>query len=268
MPHAANSANDVKTLARSASEGKPRTTPELSAPGAKQYVQKQALLAQPLSLDDLLRDDLDEGPLPPLGSPDHGSLEIGDDESMGTAETQGGVIEYDDDFSFSPAPRAPRPAGPGKRGPGAGGSRRPQGGPRAPRGAKTGYQSKRPDFKKPRRDDEGSSSRGGGERAPRVAKAGHGSKRPDFRIRQNDQEGPPRESFGKKRGGKRAFGAIEGSRGPAGDQAGRFRPRPTKNKKKDERPQGTDNQRSGQRRGAARGRKPFGKPGGGNRKGR
>lgn len=258
--------NEEKTLARSASEGKRRPTPEISAPDAKQYVQKQALLAQPLSLDDLLRDDLDEGPLPPLGSPGMGSVDIGDDEGLDAAETQGGVIEYDDDFSFSPPPRAAGPGGPGKRRPGAGGSRRPQGGPRSPRGAKTGYQSKRPDFKKPRRDDEGSGSRGG-ERTPRVAKAGQGSRGSDFRNRrQNDQEGPPRESFGKKRGGKRSFGAIEGSRGPAGDQAGKFRARP-KFKKKDERPHGSDNQRRGQRRGAAKGGKPFGKPGG-NRKGR
>jgi 23S rRNA pseudouridine2605 synthase len=219
--------------AGSATEGKPRSAPKISSPADDQYVQKQALLAQPLSLDDLLRDDLDEGPLPPLGTPDLRTEGLGDDENMDVAETQGGVIEYDDDFSFSPTPRAPRPAGPGKRRPGAGGSRRPQSGQRAPRSAKTGYQSKRPGFQN---------------------------------RRQSDQEGPPRESFGKKRGGKRSFGAIEGSRGAVGDKAGKFRSRP-KHKKKDERPHGADNQRRGQRRGAAKGTKQFGKPGG-KRKGR
>lgn len=256
----AKKTGSTSTLARSASEGKPRPTPTTGAPDDG-YIQKQALLSQPLSLDDLLRDDLDEGPMLDSGP----SEEFGD-ETIDATESKGGVIDYEDDFSFSPPEGPQRSSGPRKRREGGGGPRRPQGGQRAPRGAKTGHYSKRSDFKKPHRDDQETSARGD-DRRPRVAKSGHGSRGSEFRNRRlNDQEGPPRESFGKKRGGKRVFGAIEGSRGPAGDQAGKFRARP-KHKKKFERPEGADNQRRGQRRGAVKGPKKFGKSGG-KRKGR
>jgi 23S rRNA pseudouridine2605 synthase len=93
------------TQTRSASEGKPRSFPnELSVAnaGEPEYLQKQALLAEPLSLDDLLRDDLDEGPLV-SGRPDE---TIGDEaiEMEAGEMTQGGVIDYEDDLS----PAAPR----------------------------------------------------------------------------------------------------------------------------------------------------------------
>jgi len=46
------------------------------------YLQKQALISQPLSLDDLLRDDLDEGNLAEQGRQSHG---MDSDESVGSA---------------------------------------------------------------------------------------------------------------------------------------------------------------------------------------
>jgi 23S rRNA pseudouridine2605 synthase len=67
------------TPIRSVSEG--LATP--TASGDEPYLQKQALFSQPLSLDDLLRDDLDEGPLTP------------GDEVAPTETTQGGVIDYE-----------------------------------------------------------------------------------------------------------------------------------------------------------------------------
>jgi hypothetical protein len=62
------------------------------------YVQKQALMAEPLSLDDLLKDDLDEGPL--------AAGDFVDDAEIDGGETsKAGVIEYEGDFSSPPAPR-------------------------------------------------------------------------------------------------------------------------------------------------------------------
>jgi len=79
------------TSARSASAGKAGRQPH-----DDQYLQKQALISEPLSLDDLLRDDLDEGP-------------IGDAITGSGAESEqganGGVIDYQDDLSESlPSP--------------------------------------------------------------------------------------------------------------------------------------------------------------------
>jgi hypothetical protein len=86
--------------ARSASEG-PRDE--------GRYLQKQALFAEPLSLDDLLRDDMEEGPLggplPDRGATDHEPVEGG----------QGGVIDYEDDAPpIAPPPRPQRPVHHGK----------------------------------------------------------------------------------------------------------------------------------------------------------
>lgn len=53
--------------ARSSGEGKSLSAKPTSAPPDDGYIQKQGLLAQPLSLDDLLRDDLDEGPMLDMG---------------------------------------------------------------------------------------------------------------------------------------------------------------------------------------------------------
>lgn len=86
------------------------------------YLQKQALLAEPLSLDDLLRDDLDDVIV------DGPEVEEGPEgvafETTGP-EGQGGVIDYEDE-EFSPPPAVELPPGsapprsprkPGKPGP-------------------------------------------------------------------------------------------------------------------------------------------------------
>jgi 23S rRNA pseudouridine2605 synthase len=170
------------------------------------YLQKQALLDQPLSLDDLLRDDMDEGPLPIAGS-DEFSVDAGAEP----AQNRGGVIDYDGDFSAPPPARSPRPKKFDKRKSGPRNEHRPKG-----------------------RDD----------REKRFGQRPAGKKREEL-------ESQPRESFGKKRGGKRVFGAREEGRGPAGEKAGKYGFRP-KQKKKAARPQPTENQR----RGAGRNERP------------
>jgi pseudouridine synthase len=87
------------TRTRSASEG----DAGLEAGDAK-YVQKQALLAQPLSLDDLLRDDLDEGPIDATGRAGVIEGEAGIEEDG--HEPRGGVIDYE---------AGPRSEGPRRR---------------------------------------------------------------------------------------------------------------------------------------------------------
>jgi 23S rRNA pseudouridine2605 synthase len=169
-------------------------------PSDDQYLQKQALLAEPLSLDDLLRDDLDEGPIA-------GPLVAGGDEVRGTeideiepgAPSGGGIIDYEDDFSAPPPKPARRP------------KQRAAGKPQRPNRGKRGHER--------------------GTRGER-----------------SELEPHPRESFGKKRGGKRAFGPPEEGRGPAGAKTGKIRFRP-KRKKADAQAEGRDNQRRGQRRG-------------------
>src|SRR6185436_9900964 len=64
---------------------------------AEKYVQKQALLAEPLSLDDLLRDDLDEGPLTPA------DMAVSSVADASPAEaTRGEVIGYEEELSSPP----------------------------------------------------------------------------------------------------------------------------------------------------------------------
>jgi 23S rRNA pseudouridine2605 synthase len=95
----------------------------LEKPVDDQYVQKQALLAEPLSLDDLLRDDLDEGPI--TGSEN----DFGGASDEHAATSKGGVIDYGDDFAAPPdRPRPPRPRRPDRRLPRSRQNR--QGGPR------------------------------------------------------------------------------------------------------------------------------------------
>jgi pseudouridine synthase len=224
--------------ARSASEGKrpPATPTRRASEGSKsaddsEYLQKQALLSEPLSLDDLLSDDLDEGPL--TGA----EADLAADADEADTATKGDVIDYDGDFSSSPqTTRPPRPRPSDRRG---------------PRSQEHRHGGKRPH---------------------------HHSRRPD----QTKQEGPPRETFGKKRGGKKAFGPREEGRGPAGEKAGKFRfkpkatkasasKRPGKGKKFRPPAEGRDNQRRGERRGS--GAKPQGQQKqfnkrGGKRKGR
>jgi 23S rRNA pseudouridine2605 synthase len=171
------------------------------------YIQKQALLAEPLSLDDLLRDDLDEGPLTGGDSELH---EAGKKIELEQGTSKGGVIDYEEDFASSLLPSTP--AGRGQH--------RPPG-------------------------------------KHRRGRKGH-----DRRGERGELESQPRETFGKKRGGKRVFGPREEGRGPAGEKAGNFRFRPKHKKKKlRTKVQGSDNVRRGKRRGGKQ-YQPFGKKGG------
>jgi 23S rRNA pseudouridine2605 synthase len=96
-----------------------KTGSELQTESAEPYLQKQALFEQPLSLDDLLRDDMGEGPMTSRDVSDGGSDDEARRESV--AGAQGGVIDYEEE---SPAhqssaeqksrhekPRGPRPRG-------------------------------------------------------------------------------------------------------------------------------------------------------------
>jgi 23S rRNA pseudouridine2605 synthase len=240
----------AKAQAGEGSERKPNAKPAPPKASRDGYVQKQAMLAQPLSLDDLLRDDLDEGPLP---SPR--SVDVISDDSTDTPNIIGDVIDYEDDFSFSPKPqKTPSRAKP----------------PRPPRTDAPRTGSPRP-----------ARSKGAGQRPRGGGGSGGGGRRPQEGERRGDQRGKyrgqrptgekreqmdsqPRESFGKKRGGKRVYSPLEGGRGRAGEKSGNSRFNP-KYKKKDERPTGADNQRRGNRRNKVG--KKFGKPGG-QRKGR
>jgi 23S rRNA pseudouridine2605 synthase len=163
-----------------------------SQESGEQYIQKQALLAQPLSLEDLLRDDLDEGPLTPADL-----AESGGEESAGTP--RGDVIDYEAEPTSPPAER------------------------------------------KPDRD-----------------------KRHKGRHGPNKFERRPREDFGRKRGGKRAFGPPQEGRGAGGETTGSFRFR---KKKKHKKSHVHGSQQEGRRGGGRGKKKQFGKPGG-KRKGR
>src|SRR5205814_1524197 len=101
---ATESISDGPKRARSARESTARAVED-------QYVQKEGLFAEPLSLDDLLRDDLDEGPLTPADFAESGSTLEGEND------TPGGVIDYEADFSSPPPPPARRNAGAGRRPP-------------------------------------------------------------------------------------------------------------------------------------------------------
>jgi hypothetical protein len=168
-------------------------------PTNDQYLQKQALLAEPLSLDDLLRDDLDEGPL------GRASSEPADEAGQAP---RGGVIDYEGDDVEQP-PRPPRP-----------------------------------------REKEGRDKQS--RKKHWHAKRGRGG------DRREELESRPRESFGKKRGGKRVFSPQEQGRGAAGEKGGsfRFRPKHKKRKIKSDRfkSHAADNQRRGERRGKKQGK--------------
>jgi 23S rRNA pseudouridine2605 synthase len=230
---------------------KSKVAPRESVSGRdEQYVQKQALLSEPLSLDDLLRDDLDEGPLTGDSTSDMGhdeSIEIEPGET-----SQGGVIDYEDEFS-PPLAQPPQPL------------------PQTPKATnRLGKQSP--------------AGRQHAKRPAHPSDRNRGGKGPDKRERnrsRGEQEAQPRETFGKKRGGKKVFGPREEGRGPAGEKAGNFRFKPKgkgkpHGKKSKPKPSahGADNQRRGDRRGGKQGQqagRQFGKQGGkqgGKRKGR
>jgi 23S rRNA pseudouridine2605 synthase len=150
-------------------------------PAETPYLQQQALMAEPLSLDDLLRDDLDEGNLAEADDSAAGNAPAG---AVGNALR--GIPEAAEDLTFSDdAPPIGRPGA--IIGDDAAGPNRP----------KPKHRGKRP-FRKPAGDN-----------------------------RQNERlESLPRESYGKKRGGKRQFGRPNQGRGPAGKAAGNFEFRP------------------------------------------
>lgn len=231
-----------KTKGKPAVGPKVRSAVEPKDERESQYVQKEALLAQPLSLEDLLRDDLDEGPLSADDFSATGAVQNRSDDDSFT----GAVI--DDASDFSPPPRAGR-----TRSQPASGQFKPRG--PANRQGKSGRShsggQRRKDDRQ-RRDDR---QRGDVERG-------------DNRQRRDDR---PREDFGKKRGGRKSVGPALEDRGPAGAKAGKVR-FGAKRKKPRPRIEGVDNQRRGKRRsgkqgGQAQGNKRFGKPGG-KRKGR
>lgn len=199
------------------------------------YVQKAALLAQPLSLEDLLRDDLDEGPLTAADFPATG----GSPDPTGESFT-GAVI--DDQADFSPPPRATRPRG----------SKQPARGsqPRQARAA-SGKQSQN----RRRRDDR-----------PRES---FGEKRGEKRGKKLGRK--LGKTSGEKREGQSRFDQPREDRSAAAGRPGKSR-FGAKSKKPRVKLEGTDNQRRGKRRGAkksgqAQGKKRFGKHGG-KRKGR
>jgi 23S rRNA pseudouridine2605 synthase len=89
--------------------------------GQETYLQKQALLAEPLSLEDLLKDDLDEAVIGEPEPAEEGGAGL-PFETTGPAG-QGGVIDYEEGEPPRPAP-ANRPKRFGKR---PGGKRQPTG---------------------------------------------------------------------------------------------------------------------------------------------
>jgi 23S rRNA pseudouridine2605 synthase len=225
--------------------------PPRQAEAAEPYLQKRALLEEPLSLDDLLRDDLDEGSLTIDDMGDASPPTGGDEEGIA-----GSILDYEGDFSPpEESQKSRRPTRPRREG---GGRPRRDDAPRQRRpggkfGGKRGGQ---------RGDKQGGKPRG--ERGERVERG--------ERRDRSELESRPRESFGKKRGGKRVLGPPEEGRGPAGAKTGKIGFRP-KRKKQKPKAHGADNQRRGERRGGQQGSKQrsTGKPGhkpGGKRKGR
>ncbi len=226
---------------------------DVSQQHSEPYLQKQALLAEPLSIDDLLRDDMDEGNLaePDLADaasdqehPDLDSGEFrpmtldsdddGQDFTDGPPMKRGGVIPYDSDEPAQQRPRQDRL--PGTR------RKQKRGGKRPFRQGESKYQGDRP---------------------------------PREELVQR-----PRESYGKKRSGKRQLGKPSTGRGPAGKTAGNFEFRPQAGDQGRARPAKAGGKRfakpGGKKFGKpAAGGKPFGKPSGkkfgkpgGKRKGR
>lgn len=160
--------------------------------GQTEYVQKEALLAQPLSLDDLLRDDLDEGPIDGLAPESDADQHAGNEP-----RSRGGVIDYGDE----PDQSAERPA------------RRPTPRPRQRQGQRRENTRQRP-----------------------------------------HAESPPREDFGKKRGGKRAFGGSSEGRTHSRETTGKSR-FGTKNAKRGRRAKSGGRPAAGSQQGSKQGGK-------------
>jgi len=201
------------TQTRSVSEG---PTPADDS----QYLQKQALLAEPLSLDDLLSDDLDEGPLT--------GADFAPAAGKADASIKGGVIDYDDEFSAPPPTTRPRrpdrgpPRGPKQRQGGKGGPRprhRSRGAEQTERDAqpRESFGKKRGGKKAfgPREEGRGPA----GEKAghfrfkPKGKKSGTGKKfRPEGQGRDNQRRGERRGTGAKQQGQQKQFNKRGGKR--------------------------------------------------------
>jgi 23S rRNA pseudouridine2605 synthase len=125
-------AKEKRKAAKAKRKRRDRDTAALPAAGASEtpYLQQQALMAEPLSLDDLLRDDLEEGNLAEADGAAATNAERGADETAleGVPEPddstakRGGIIPYEFDEPLSPVAhdRDPRRVGAA-----AGGAQRP-----------------------------------------------------------------------------------------------------------------------------------------------
>lgn len=163
-------------------------SPKPKIEGEKQYVQKAALFAEPLSLDDLLRDDLDEGPI--IGGDAGESFAAGE---LGTPQPRGGVIDYEGDEPAVDRPQKPLSKRPP---PGRPPAKKPRSGPRRP--------EQQPREALPREDF---GRKRGGKRAvgpPHEGRGGAGKTAGNFRF--------PKKGKGKPKPGIRGK-TSEGGRG-------------------------------------------------------
>ncbi|MEX2175458.1 MAG: pseudouridine synthase [Pirellulaceae bacterium] len=198
---------------RKALKSKPKRAPGPKGPkpvGSQRdespYLQQQALMAQPLSLDDLLKDDLGEGgAIRGRDRDDDDStgfqIEASDELSFSddsSRKKRGDVIAYEEGEpdeaadSTGPEPSRKQPFRPKPKGSGKKPFRQPAAEPRPATRELAARRGDRPAKRKP------------SEGAEPVEKL-------------------PRESFGKKRGGKKVIGPSHAGRGPAGKVGGNFR---------------------------------------------
>jgi 23S rRNA pseudouridine2605 synthase len=244
-PAALSDASQKRGSLDDASQKRDSSLSDASQKRSEPYLQKQALLSEPLSIDDLLRDDMDEGNLadtdlaeagddqehPDLDSGEFRPMTLDSDDdgqefTDGPPMKRGGVIPYEAD---EPVPQRPS----GDRNP----RREKQSRQRLLSPAAHGGKSRRAGAAaKPVRDKR--PFRKEGDREPR------------------EQLGErPRESYGKKRSGQRHLGKPSTGRGPAGKTAGNAEFRPAASDQGRARPA---------KAGGKRFAKPGGKPGGKN----
>jgi hypothetical protein len=234
-----------KRKSSSPGDASPKRSESVASEGAIPYLQKQALLAEPLSIDDLLRDDMDEGNLAEAdlretgGEMEHPDLDTGefrpmtldsDDDGQeftdGPPIKRGGVIAYEADEPASPRVRAERL--PGTR-------RKPSPNKPAPKGKRpfrkgqAKYQSDRP----PREQPGERPRQNYGKKRPAGGKtAGQSELRPqaaDQRRGRPAKAGgkqfakPGGKKFGKPAAGGKKFGKPGGKKfgKPAGQMGGK-----------------------------------------------
>jgi 23S rRNA pseudouridine2605 synthase len=222
--------------ARSRSEGKQDVGParsasdasgeeDLSPVDAPRYVRQDALLAEPLSLDDLLRDDLDEGG--PIDS-DASEASVATDFEQysfedGPAGRPAGVIDFEADEEATGEPEGPladasTPQPPAKQ---------PSRGSRERRGfgASGGGRERKPFGRKPVGNRPSGNRPAGNRRSgnrPFEKRRSQGERAGEGE-RGEEREALPRESYGRNRSGRRVYSPPHEGRGPAGETAGNFR---------------------------------------------